>query len=156
MRFPGGAFSYIFILLLVAACYSSELAGAGDGQTESEARPVVEETQSETAGCQVDPRQRQDIAIWPEAEIETTTANFITYQTGGDIDQVVKFYQTEMPRSGWGANEGNVVEPDQANLIYTKADEVALLMIYQAEGGTRVVITINNARARPGCGKAGS
>jgi hypothetical protein len=150
-------FSYFLILVLMVACSSLEPITTINAQPETELQPTVKEIKSDLAGCQVDPHQRQDVAILPDAKIESATANFITYQTASGVEDVVKFYQSEMVQQGWAANEGNVFESDRANLVYNKADEVAMLIIHQqVEGKTTVVITINNAKARPGCGKAGS
>jgi hypothetical protein len=153
------AFICITLLLLFTSCnpVALDTPEKGDTRQETDRQPVTEEIKPAVSGCQVDPKQRQDIAILPDARIESATANFITYQTNHDIDQAVQFYQDQMAQHGWSANEGNVVEADLANLVYTKAGDVAMLMIHQKAGSnTKVVISINNTEAKVGCGKAGS
>jgi hypothetical protein len=138
-------FSLMVIGLLLVACNVAN-SNATDG-----AQPEPE-VQNSLDGCQVNPvAERQDITMLPDAQVESATGNFVTYQTSSSIDQAVQFYQQEMVKHGWSANEGNIVEPDYANLVYTKAGETAMLMIQPKDLNTmKVVISLNNTQAKPG------
>lgn len=141
----GPVLSLMIIGLLLVSCTSARSSATDEAQPEPE-------VQNSLNGCQVNPAaERQDIAMLPDAQIESATGNFVTYQTGSPIDQAVQFYQQEMVKHGWTANKGNIVEPDYANLVYTKAGETAMLMIQPKDPKTiKVVISLNNSQAKPG------
>jgi len=145
VKILGPVLNLMVVGLLLISCTFAHSSATDEAQPKPE-------IQNSLDGCRVNPAaERQDIAMLPDAQIESATGNFVTYQTGSPIDQAVQFYQQEMVKHGWAANEGNIVEPDYANLVYTKAGETAMLMIQPKDPKTiKVVISLNNSQAKPG------
>jgi hypothetical protein len=130
-------------LFLLIACSRA-------AQPESGSQPAEEPLNNESA-CGPGAGERQDIPLLPDAKLESKAGSFITYQTTTPLAQVVQFYQDGMTQQGWTTSGNNLIQADQADLIYTKTNTVAMLMLQQeAEGGTKIVISLNNPEAGPG------
>jgi hypothetical protein len=149
-RFLAFVSLYSFSLFLLIACSQAAAPIQDKAQLETASQTAGEKVQNASA-CGADTEERRDIALLPDARLGYKTGNFITYRTASPIDQVIQFYQDRMAQEGWTSAENPVIQTDRADLIYTKAKEVAMLMFQQeAEGGTKVVISLNNPEARPG------
>jgi hypothetical protein len=86
---------------------------------------------------------RDDIPMLPDAEVvEFGGAELISYRTASSVADAAGFYQGEMPKNGWTADEGNMVFDENALLHYTKGGETADVIIGMDENGTSVLITI--------------
>jgi hypothetical protein len=85
---------------------------------------------------------RDDIPMLPDAEVEFGGAELISYRTASSLADAASFYQGEMPRNGWTADEGNTIFDQNALLHYTKGSETADVIIGLDENGTNVLITI--------------
>ncbi len=86
---------------------------------------------------------RDDIPMLPDAEVDFASGEFISYQTASSVADAADFYQDEMPKIGWTADEGNTVFDENALLHYTKGSESADVIIGSDENGTTVLITIS-------------
>jgi hypothetical protein len=132
-----------FSVFLLIACGRT-------AQPETRSQPRDEQEQNAPA-CHLEAGERQDIPLLPDARLASKTGSFITYQTATPLAQTVQFYQEGMVQQGWANSGDNLIQTDRADLIYTKADAVAMLMLQPEEGsGTKVVISLNNPEAGPG------
>lgn len=86
---------------------------------------------------------RDDIPMLPDADVEFASAEFISYRTASSVADASQFYQDEMPKNGWTADEGNTVFDENALLHYNKGSETADVIIGSDENGTNVLITIS-------------
>jgi hypothetical protein len=86
---------------------------------------------------------RDDIPMLPDADVEFSSAEFISYRTASSVADAAAFYQNEMPTNGWTADEGNMVFDENALLQYTKEGDTADVIIGSDEAGTNVLITIS-------------
>jgi hypothetical protein len=94
------------------------------------------EAEAQTAG-------RDDIPMLGDANIDFSSAEFISYSTGSRVKDAAQFYENEMPKNGWTANEANMVLADNAVLNYNKGGETANVIVSTDENGTSVIITIS-------------
>jgi len=86
---------------------------------------------------------RNDVPMLPDAEVDFASGEFISYRTASSVADATDFYQDEMPRIGWIADEDNVIFDENALLHYTKGVESADVIIGSDENGTTVLITIS-------------
>jgi hypothetical protein len=85
---------------------------------------------------------REDIPMLPDAQVEFSSAGMTSYRTGSSVEEAAKFYEDEMPKNGWTAEEGNAILPESAFLGYTKGNETATFFVGADENGTSVLITV--------------
>jgi hypothetical protein len=85
---------------------------------------------------------RTDIPVLPDADVEFASTELISYRTFSSVADAAKFYQDEMSRNGWKADEGNMIFDQNALLHYNKANETADVIIGSDVNGTNVLITI--------------
>jgi hypothetical protein len=85
---------------------------------------------------------RDDIPMLSDAQVEFSTAEFITYRTTSSPADAAEFYENEMPNQGWTAGGDNMVSEDSAFLDFQKDSTTANVIIGTDENGTNVVITI--------------
>lgn len=93
------------------------------------------EAEAQTAG-------RDDIPMLPDAKVEIAAADIINYRTASSVKDAAQFYEDEMPKNGWTADEGNMVFDENALLSYNKGDETASIIIGSDEEGTSIFISI--------------
>ncbi|UCH61222.1 MAG: hypothetical protein JSV61_07000, partial [Anaerolineales bacterium] len=75
------------------------------------------------------------------------SSQLVSYFTRLDFQQVVDFYQAQMPANGWSLLEEGIVQAENtATLNYVKADRLAsvTLTVNPLDNQTIVVITIQN------------
>ncbi len=83
-----------------------------------------------------------DIPIIEGGDELMSSKGLITYTTDKDLNQVVGFYQTNMPTSGW-VKASEKVEEDTAELVFQKDTRKATISIDSMPFiGTTVSITI--------------
>jgi len=85
---------------------------------------------------------RTDIPVLSDADVEFASTELISYQTLSSVADAAQFYQDEMPRNGWTADEGNMIFDQNALRQYKKANETADVIIGSDVNGTNVLITI--------------
>jgi hypothetical protein len=86
---------------------------------------------------------RDDIPMLSDAEVDFASGEIISYRTASSVADAASFYQDEMPKNGWTADEGNMIFDENALLHYDKGSESADIIIGSEENGTTVVITIS-------------
>ena len=72
---------------------------------------------------------------------------FVSYTTAMDFDEVVTFYQEEMPKNGWTANDDGSFSIEGTSLLsFSKSNRVALVTISSeaTDGTTTVLITFQS------------
>jgi hypothetical protein len=74
--------------------------------------------------------------------MEFASAEFINYRTATSIKDAAQFYQDEMPKNGWTADETNMVLDDSAILKYNKEGEAANIIVSTEEEVTSVLVSI--------------
>ncbi len=94
------------------------------------------------AEAEAQPAGRDDIPMLPDAQVEFSSAEFTSYRTASSIADAAQFYETEMPKNGWTAEEGNMIFDDGAFLNYNKGNETASVIIGTDENGTNVLISV--------------
>jgi hypothetical protein len=85
---------------------------------------------------------RDDIPMLSDAQVEFSSAEFITYRTASSPADAAQFYETEMPNQGWTASEDSYTFEDGAFLDFQKDNTTASVIIGTDENGTNVMITI--------------
>jgi hypothetical protein len=87
---------------------------------------------------------REDIPKMPDAKIELSTGELISYRTASSVKDVADFYETEMANNGWTAGENNkdLIMDESAILSYNKAGETANVIVSKDDKGTSVMISI--------------
>ncbi len=88
---------------------------------------------------------RADIPKTPDAKIELSTGEMMSYRTASSVKDAANFYETEMPNNGWTAGENNkdLIMDESAILSYTKAGETANVIVGKDDKGTSVMISIS-------------
>jgi hypothetical protein len=86
---------------------------------------------------------RDDVPMLPDAEVNFASGEFISYRTSSSVADAAGFYQDDMSKFGWTADEGNVILDENALLHYTKGGESADVIIGSEKNGTTVLITIS-------------
>jgi hypothetical protein len=84
-----------------------------------------------------------------EGETENFFASevFVSYTTPMDFDEVVTYYQEEMPKNGWQSDDESSFSIEGTSLFYfTKSNRVAIVTISSeaADGATAVLITLQS------------
>lgn len=81
-----------------------------------------------------------DIPVPAGATDKAQFGGMITFKTTNTVDQVIEFYQTQMPAQGW--TEGEASEfGGMRTLTFTKDDRSLNIMISSGDDGVSVIIT---------------
>jgi hypothetical protein len=93
------------------------------------------------AGCE---SAASDIPVMVDATDKTTYGDMISYSSPSAFADVVSFYKTEMPNSGWQASGTPTEMEGFASLEFTKEGQTASVMITWDESSqnTSVIITV--------------
>ena len=84
-----------------------------------------------------------DIPVLAHCTAETWPG-LVKYRIASSIDSAVQFYRDEMPKNGWSAMDGMLIQPHIAVLSYAKDDKVAtIIMNRDRTVKTMVVIHIS-------------
>jgi hypothetical protein len=91
---------------------------------------------------------RDDLPKLPDAKVELSTSELISYRTASSVKDAADFYETEMVKNGWTAGQSNasMILDDSAILSYTKAGETANVIVSKDDKGTGVMITISKEK----------
>ncbi|MCS7259666.1 MAG: hypothetical protein NZ765_02640 [Anaerolineae bacterium] len=88
---------------------------------------------------------REDIPMTADAKIDFSMPGMVSYKTALSVDEVTKFYETEMPKQGWKlAEHGKTTFEDWVSLTFTKGKDTASVMISKEEKGTNVMVSIQS------------
>jgi len=104
-------------------------------------QPIVIEPPAE---AEEQTQERQDIPILPDAEIEFSSPDFITYKTASSVQDATEFYETEMAKQGWESSGDSFVMEDTAMLSFEKDGATASIMISAGEQDTDVIIAVES------------
>jgi cytoskeletal protein RodZ len=85
---------------------------------------------------------RDDIPMLPNATVDFASAELISYKTASSAEEAAGFYQEEMTKNGWTAEEDTMTFEGGAFLNYTKGSETASIIISSEEDGTSVLINV--------------
>jgi hypothetical protein len=85
----------------------------------------------------------EDIPIMADAEEQSAMGSMTTYTSPSKFEDVVAFYQKEMPTQGWTEKEGGMSTEGFAQKTYTKDNRTVQIMITadSSSGKTSVLIT---------------
>jgi hypothetical protein len=88
--------------------------------------------------------RREDIPLMADASDITSVGSEVTYQTASPVKAVAEFYQAEMPKNGWTADEMIAIVTDfAASLVVHKGEDTATIVIAPSgTGGSRVTIGV--------------
>jgi hypothetical protein len=91
---------------------------------------------------------REDLPKMPDAKVELSTSELISYRTASSVKDTADFYETEMAKNGWTAGENNkdLIMDESAILSYTKAGETANVIVNKDDKGTGVMISISKEK----------
>ncbi|MBI3762755.1 MAG: hypothetical protein HY260_12980 [Chloroflexi bacterium] len=135
-------------LMPVLAC-QTVLGALGVGATPKPPLRLTVEVSPEI-GTALPPQFRvpPDIPVVEQAEDLIAKEGLVSYVTPLAFDQVLKFYQDQMPGNGWQeAEEESIIGKDVsgadvASLIYLKGSTVAHVSLDTGQGKTNVLITL--------------
>jgi hypothetical protein len=85
---------------------------------------------------------RDDIPMLPDAEVDFASAELISYRTASSAEDTAGFYQEEMTKNGWTAEDDTMTFEGGAFLNYTKGNETASIIISSEENETSVLINV--------------
>jgi len=71
----------------------------------------------------------------PDAEVTMATDRMTVYTTGSSVEEVVTFYEVEMPNAGWTQQGQTTKMMDMALMSFTKEGESVMVNIQAQEGG---------------------
>jgi hypothetical protein len=91
---------------------------------------------------------RDDLPKLPDAKVELSTTELISYRTASSVKDAANFYETEMVKNGWTAGQNNkdLIMDESAILSYTKAGETANVIVNKDDKGTGVMISISKEK----------
>jgi hypothetical protein len=131
--------------------YTAEATGKGMlfGTTEEEGTVTIEYNLTEVNGSfQIEPpadceAPATDIPIMPDAQEKSAFGEMVTYTSASAFADVVAFYKTEMPNSGWQPSGEPAEMEGFATLEFTKDGRTAQVMVSydEEEQVTDVIIT---------------
>lgn len=104
-------------------------------------QPIVIEPPAEP---EEQPQEREDIPILPDAEIQFSSPDFITYKTASSVKDATEFYETEMAKQGWESSGDSFVMEDTAMLSFEKDGATASIMLSAGEQDTDVIIAVES------------
>ncbi|MGQ9503162.1 MAG: hypothetical protein ACUVSF_12675 [Anaerolineae bacterium] len=90
---------------------------------------------------------REDIPMTADAKIDFLMPGMVSYKTGLSVEEVTKFYETEMPKEGWELQkDSKTTLGDMVSLTFIKGKDKAFVMISKEEEGTvtSVMITVQS------------
>jgi len=106
------------------------------------AQPPAPEPTAPTGGEAGQP----DIPVMADATGLTTALSgdetAITYNSASAMDDIITFYETEMPLRGWSYDDSSIVSGVSAVLYFTQGDAEATVTLTSMAGATVVVIAV--------------
>lgn len=99
-------------------------------------QPITIEAPESCAGA------TNDLPMMADATGKGNFGGAIFYKTASAPEDVVKFYQKQMPAAGWEAEGEPTSMGSLAQLAFTKDGQTAQIVITAADGQTQVMITV--------------
>lgn len=81
-----------------------------------------------------------DLPIMPDAADKTTMSGMVMYESASAFDDVLAFYQEQMPANGWSDTGDTFTAPGSAMLSYTKDERTATVTLTGEDGAVSVMI----------------
>jgi hypothetical protein len=76
----------------------------------------------------------------PDAANMTTFGGMVSYESNSSFDDVLEFYQEQMPADGWSDTGNSFITSGSAMLNYTKDGRTATVTLADADGKTSIII----------------
>jgi hypothetical protein len=89
------------------------------------------------AGCE---GTESEFPIMPDATDMTTMSGMVTYTSASSFDDVLAFYQKQMPADGWDDTGDPFISPGNAMLSYAKEGRTATITLSGEDGSVSVLI----------------
>lgn len=80
--------------------------------------------------------------MMPDATEVTTMGGMVSYKSASSFEDVLKFYQEQMPAKGWSESGEQFITEDSAWLTYTKDKSSVSISLSVEEGGTVAVLIL--------------
>ena len=90
-------------------------------------------------GCEA---TESEFPIMPDATDITPVGGMLMYASASSFDDVLAFYQKQMPANGWSDTGDSFISPDNAMLSYTKDGRTATITLTIGEDGMVSVLII--------------
>lgn len=88
-------------------------------------------------GCEA---VESEFPIMPDASDVTTMGSRVMYTSASSFDDVLAFYQEQMPANGWGETGDSFITSDSAMLSYTKEGRTVTITLTGEDGAVLVLI----------------
>jgi hypothetical protein len=89
------------------------------------------------AGCEA---TESEFPLMPDAANRSTMGGLVTYESNSSFDDVLSFYQEQMPADGWNDSGDSFISPGSAMLGYTKDGRTVTIAITDSEDKISVMI----------------
>jgi len=89
------------------------------------------------AGCEATESQ---FPMMPDATNQSTMGGLVTYESSSSFDDVLSFYQEQMPANGWSDSGDSFISSGNAMLVYAKDGRTATVALTDSEGKISVMI----------------
>jgi hypothetical protein len=89
------------------------------------------------AGCEA---TETEFPIMPDATNQSSMGGLLTYESNSSFDDVLSFYQEQMPTNGWSDSGDSFINSGNAMLGYTKDGRTATIALTDSEGKISVMI----------------
>ena len=75
-----------------------------------------------------------------DASNVSSMGGMVSYETASAFDDVVAFYQEQMPANGWTESDDAFISEGTAMFTYAQGDSTVTLMITESDGTVSVLI----------------
>jgi hypothetical protein len=89
------------------------------------------------AGCEA---AESEFPTMPDATNVRTFGNTVSYESSSSLDDVLAFYQEQMPAEGWSDTGNSFISESSAMLSFTKDGRAATVTLTDAGGTVSVII----------------
>jgi hypothetical protein len=89
------------------------------------------------AGCEA---AESEFPIMPDATNTSTFGGMVSYESSSSFDDVLAFYQEQMPAEGWSETDNSFITEGTAMLSYTQDGQNATVTLTGGDGAVSVVI----------------
>ena len=88
-------------------------------------------------GCEA---AKSEFPMLPDATGVTTMGGMVMYESASSFDDVLAFYQEQMPADGWSDTGDSFISEGTAMLSYTKDGRTATVTLTEGDGTVSVMI----------------
>jgi len=123
-----------------AGLFGSQTSAKGDGKWNWELSDVNQAvTIQAPEGCG---GAATDLPVMKDATDKATFGDALTYKTPSKLQDVVAFYQEQMPAAGWNLEGEPQISDEFATMEFTKASQKATVVLSVDQDTTQVMITV--------------